>query len=339
MKTFFILLASCCVLCQPLVSAEPRGKTGPFVFAYFNTGKGESQGLQLAWSRDGYDWTKIEPPGGCFLKPEAGGKLMRDPSVVCGPDGTFHMVWTTGWGGQGADVGFGIAHSKDLLHWSEQKFVEAMRDYPGCANVWAPEITFDRETGMYLIYWASTVAGRFPETEGHGDAFSRDPVKGVKCNHRIYVTTTRDFEAYTPTKLFFNDGYSCIDAFIVRDAPRHRWVMAVKDEERWPVAKKNIRLAFAESPLGPWGKSSAPISPDWVEGPALLQVGEEWFLYYDAYTRHHYEGLRTADFEHWTPITDQLHMPGGIRHGTAFPVTEEILQGLLRAGAASPAKP
>ena len=337
MKTLLFLLTACCVLCGQLTAAETGGKTGPFVFAYFNTGRGEARGLQLAFSQDGYTWTRIEPPGDCFLKPAVGGKLMRDPSVVQGPDGTFRMVWTTGWNRPG--IGIGIAHSKNLRDWSDQKYLDVMKDYPGCANAWAPEITYDGKTGTYLIYWASSIPGRFPETEDHGDTFSREPVKGVRCNHRIYMTTTRDFESYTATKLFFDDGYSCIDAFIVHDPPRNRWVMAVKDEEARPVPKKNIRLAFAKSPLGPWSKSSAPIAPDWVEGPALLKVGGEWLLYYDAYTRHRYEGLRTTDFEHWTSITERLKMPDGIRHGTAFPVTEEILQGLLNIKSVHPVKP
>ena len=46
-------------------------------------------------------------------------RLMRDPSIVRGPDGVFHMVWTTGW----HDQGIGVAHSTDLIEWSEQKRV------------------------------------------------------------------------------------------------------------------------------------------------------------------------------------------------------------------------
>jgi hypothetical protein len=147
----------------------------------------------------------------------------------------------------------------------------------------------------------------------------------------MYVTTTKDFETYTPTRLFYDDGYNCIDAFLVNDRPRNRWVMVIKDEERLPEAKKNIRVAYADSPLGPWSRSTAPISSDWVEGPALLRVGDQWLLYYDAYTRHQYEGLKTQNFSEWTSITKQLKMPKGVRHGTPFPVSEKILQKVLNA--------
>ena len=322
----FLSLLSAVVFFAPGLGAE---EPGPFVFAYFNTGgEGQSQGLQLACSRDGYEWRKIPAPGGRFLKPEVGGGLMRDPSVVWGPEGVFHMVWTTDWWCKG----IGIAHSEDLIHWSKQEYLDVMKDYTGYVNCWAPEIFFDARTETYLIYWASTVPGKFPETEGKGETFHKEPVKGVKSGHRMYVTTTRDFETYTPTVLFYDDGYNCIDAFIVHDAPRDRYVMAIKDEEKLPEPKKNIRLAFSRNPRGSWSKSSEPISPNWVEGPAMLKVGDEWLLYFDAYTRHRYEGLKTRDFENWTSITEKLIMPEGIRHGTPFPVSSEILEKLLEAG-------
>ena len=72
-------------------------------------------GLRFLSSEDGYHWTEVP---GTFLKPRVGpSQLMRDPSLLRGPDGTYHLVWTTGWQG---DQGFGYAHSKDLVHWSEQ---------------------------------------------------------------------------------------------------------------------------------------------------------------------------------------------------------------------------
>ena len=326
MRILTLAILTLSVVANAINAAE---ETGPFVFAYFNTGgKGQGQGLQLAYSHDGYEWRKLASPEGAFLKPEVGGKLMRDPSVVQGPDGTFHMVWTTDWWRKG----IGIAHSKDLLQWSKQEYLDVMKDFPGYANCWAPEISYDAGTKTYLIYWASTIPGKFPETEGKGETFNKPPVEGVKSAHRMYVTTTKDFKSYTPTELFYDDGYNCIDAFIVRDAPRDRCVMVIKDEEKLPKPKKNIRVSLAGSPFGPWGKSSKPISPDWVEGPALLKVGEEWLLYYDAYTRHRYEGLKTRDFETWTPISEKLIMPEGIRHGTPFPVSHEVLAGLLEVG-------
>ena len=47
-------------------------------------------GLHLAYSHDGYRWTDLER---VFLRPRIGvSKLMRDPCLIQGPDGTFHML-------------------------------------------------------------------------------------------------------------------------------------------------------------------------------------------------------------------------------------------------------
>jgi hypothetical protein len=83
-----------------------------------------TDGLHLAYSVDGYHWDSI---GGSYLIPEVGGKLMRDPSIARGKDGTFHLVWTTNWKG---DKGFGYASSKDLVHWSKQQFIPVMEHEP-----------------------------------------------------------------------------------------------------------------------------------------------------------------------------------------------------------------
>ena len=96
-----------------------------------------NEGLRFIYSYDGLKWHEIK---GTFLKPEVGKqKVMRDPSIVKGPDGTFHLVWTSSWRD---DKGFGYASSKDLIHWSEERFITVMDD-PTTVNVWAPELFYD----------------------------------------------------------------------------------------------------------------------------------------------------------------------------------------------------
>lgn len=84
-----------------------------YIFAYF---VGQSDGLHLAYSHDGYKWEALAE-NSSILAPEIGkDKLMRDPSICQGPDGTFHMVWTSSW----TDRIIGYSSSKDLIEWSEQ---------------------------------------------------------------------------------------------------------------------------------------------------------------------------------------------------------------------------
>ena len=81
-----------------------------------------TDGLRFIYSYDGWTWDSIP---GTWLKPEVGKqRVMRDPSIIRTPDGTFHLVWTSSWRG---DRGFGYACSKDLKHWSQQRFIEVLQ--------------------------------------------------------------------------------------------------------------------------------------------------------------------------------------------------------------------
>ena len=73
--------------------------------------KNGEDGLHLLWSRDGYEWKALKRDQS-FLAPQIGGKLMRHPNIIQGPDGTFHLVWTTAW----SRFGVGYASSRDLIH-------------------------------------------------------------------------------------------------------------------------------------------------------------------------------------------------------------------------------
>ncbi|MCF7975437.1 MAG: glycoside hydrolase family 43 protein [Phycisphaerae bacterium] len=306
----------CLLGCQPAKTQASKEPTA-YLFSYFlDNGQ---DGLHLAYSEDGLTWTALKS-GQSFLAPAVGGKLMRDPCICMGPDGEFHMVWTSSW----QERGIGIAHSRDLVTWSEQSFVPVMAHEPKAHNCWAPEIFYDNKKKEYLIYWSTTIPGRFPDTEqSRGDRAG-----SVVLNHRIYCTTTRDFKTYTDTRLFYNDGFNVIDATI---APHgSEYLLFVKDETRSPAAQKNIRVATGQNAQGPYGPASLPITPRglWVEGPTVLKIEDTWYLYYDAYTKHHYAGLKSTDLKTWQDITDQLHFPKGTRHGTAFKVPLPVLERL-----------
>ena len=282
-----------------------------FLFSYFR-GNGES-GLHLAYSHDGLKWTPLnrDQP---LLRPEVGGKLMRDPCITQGEDGVFHMVWTTSW----HDKGIGFAHSHDLINWSPQTFLPVMKHETGAQNCWAPEICRDPVSQRFYIFWATTIPGRFPETDKSGNG---------KLNHRIYCTSTPDFKSFTETKLFYDPGFNVIDSTIVYD--KNRFVMVFKDETLKPIAK-NLRVATASSITGPWNTESDAFTPMglWVEGPSILKTGSYWHVYYDAYQKHHYGVMRTRDFRTWENLTERLKLPSGARHGTAFAVSPKILDQL-----------
>ena len=199
------------------------------------------------------------------------------------------------------------ASADEVLLFSYFKgYLPVMEHEPHARNCWAPEITYDPGEN----YWATTIPGRFPETDAAGD-------NGY--NHRLYYVTTRDFQKFSPTALLYEPGFNVIDASIVNDGPR--WVMFLKDETRYPPAK-NIRVAFSDALRGPWGPPSDPITRDyWAEGPSALKLGDKWIVYFDKCTRGTYGAVVSEDLETWTDVSDRVSFPPGARHGTAFRVT------------------
>ena len=277
-------------------------------------------GLHFAYSEDGLTWKGLRD-NKSFLTPKVGNKLMRDPCIIQGPDGRYHMVWTTGWW----ENNIGIAHSDDLIHWTEQKMLPVMAHEPEVMNSWAPEIFYNEDTAEYIIFWSSAVPGKFPETADRGDIRSTIN-KGI--NHRVYYVKTKDFKTYTDTALFYDGGFVSIDGSILKDG--ERYIMFLKDETKRPEPEKNIRISIAANPEGPWGPASPPFSPEgvWVEGPTATKIGDEFYVYYDAYMEHRMMGARSDDLIHWENISDQLTFPEGTRHGTVLKISRAELEKL-----------
>src|SRR5258708_30222468 len=129
-----------CVVFSLLASiASAAESTTAYLFTYFT--KNGEDGLHLAWSKDGYKWEKLND-GASYLAPKVGrSKLMLDPCVTRGPDGTFHMVWTSGW----TENDIGYASTRDFINWSDEKEIPVMAHEPKVRNSWAPEITYDEK--------------------------------------------------------------------------------------------------------------------------------------------------------------------------------------------------
>ena len=312
-KINFLLAVSISMLLSCTSPKDSQNPQNVYLFSYFK-GNGED-GLHLAYSRDGLKWTVLKSDSS-FLTPQVGRKkLMRDPCIIIGQDNLFHLVWTIGW----QEKGIGHACSNDLIHWSEQKYIPVMEHEPKAQNCWAPEIFYDDVRKQYLIFWATTIPGKFPKSDnqdGHN-------------NHRMYFTTTKDFNTFSETKIFYDHGFNVIDATIVKDG--NRFAMFLKDETNKPFTPpKNIRIAYSDNAEGPYSSPSEPISGDyWAEGPTVIKIKEKWHVYFDKYRLGSYGLIVSSDLENWTDVSDQLKFPKGLRHGTVFQVQESILKKLL----------
>ena len=306
MKKQLLLLLACCQLIIAFAQ-----KNTVYLFSYFK-GNGED-GLHLAYSEDAFTWHALKNDSS-FLKPTAGkDKLMRDPCIIRGHDGKFHMVWTVSWN----EKGIGYASSKDLINWSEQRYIPVMEHEDSARNCWAPEIFYDKSEKEYMIYWATTIPGRFPNSDTSGDG---------KYNHRMYYCTTKDFNNFSPTKLLYDQGFNVIDATIQKDGKQY--IMFLKDETRYPP-QKNIRIATSNTLTGGYNKPSEPITGKyWAEGPTVLRLNGQWVVYFDKYNEHKYGAVVSPDLKNWTDISEQIEMPKGIRHGSIFSVTTKELEKL-----------
>ena len=309
--------AACSSSSSSASSAEGPAPLNPamvqrYIFSYFK-GNGED-GLHLAYSEDGLAWRALNDDQPFFHPTVGKEKLTRDPSIVRGPDGMYHMVWTAGWNEQG----FGYAESRDLITWTHERYVPVMSNEPTAMNTWAPEIFYDSLTDALSDRLGVDDPRPLPRRQ-HGRRRQVQPSPLLHDDEGL--PHLRADEAALRSRL-------------QRDRRRHhpdgtRYVMFLKDEREKP-AQKNIRLAYAERPEGPWSQATRPITGDyWAEGPTVLRVGDEWIVYFDRYREHRYGAIASTDLATWEDVTAQLALPDGIRHGTAFAVPRADAERLL----------
>lgn len=307
MKRIKLLLLTISLLVTTILQAQ---QNAVYMFAYFNNnGK---DGLHLAYSNDGYKWTALNNDSSVLKPMVAKDKLMRDPCIIKGEDGLFHMVWTVSWN----DKGIGYANSKDLVNWSEQQFVPVMAHEDSARNCWAPEITYDKKKKQYMIYWATTIAGKY----------KMDTIVESGYNHRMYYVTTKDFKTFSKTKLLYDKGFNVIDATIIPEGKKY--IMFLKDETRIPP-QKSIKIATSKNLTKGFSVPSAPVTGNyWAEGPTTLKLGNTWIVYFDKYRDHKYGAIQSADLKTWTDVSDKIFLPKGIRHGSIFKITGEEFEKL-----------
>ncbi|MEP6673618.1 MAG: family 43 glycosylhydrolase [Ferruginibacter sp.] len=304
-RIFFIIFGLMIFQTSPV-----KAQDDVFLFAYFkNNGQ---DGLHLAYSNDGYSFTALRQDSS-FLKPLLSkDKLMRDPCIIRGADQKFHMVWTVSWN----EKGIGYASSPDLIHWSEQLYIPVMEKEMNARNCWAPEIIYDKKKKQYMIYWATTITGKY----------AADTAIEKGYNHRIYYVTTKDFKVFSQTKLLYDQGFNVIDATIISDGDQY--VMFLKDETLKPV-QKNIRMATSKNLTKDFSQPSPPITGNyWAEGPTTIKINDQWIVYFDKYREHQYGAVTSMDLKTWTDISDKISMPKGMRHGTVLKITKDELEKL-----------
>ena len=190
--------------------------------------------------------------------------------------------------------------------------LRVMEGKPGTRNVWAPEAYYESDKKRWLLIWSSTVSA---------DMKARD--------HRIWSATTPDFQTLSEPRIFFDPGFSVIDATLLHAGSKYYLIF--KDEREQPP-RKIIQLTSGSSWEGPWGEISQPFTEAWNEGPAALKAGNEYLLYFDHYRQpQHYGVIRSKDLKQWTDASKDLAFPPGLRHGSFLAITSEEAARLRKA--------
>jgi hypothetical protein len=285
--------------------------------------------FHLAISDDLIMWRELneqEP----ILESHVSAGYWRDPFVIRDNSGVFHLLCTDGW----ASTKIIHASSKNLLDWSEQHVISVMQEFPSVMNVWAPEACYDHENHQFRIFWSSTVPDAFP-----------DHVKKPKDyrNHRIYSCTTKDFQSFSKSTIFFDPGYNVIDASIGFN--NGQYLMAFKDERGdnsyFPneKARKHIMIATTTNLKGSWEIQGKPVSKSsytekkdndkktWAEGPCVFwnSIAKEWWIFYEYFRNNQYGAIKSKDGIQWINVENEIKFPEGSKHGTVFEVEDESI--------------
>ena len=313
----FLLLG---LLLFPLFAFWPLGKKkkpDPLICAYYH-GDGAS-GLHLAWSEDGWKWQPLRN-GKAVMRPGIGEYVLRDPHLSQTPDGIYHLVWATGKNRR--DVGY--AWSKNLSDWSVQRLIPVMEKDSLVLNAWAPELVYDEDGKRFMLIWASTVPGKFRNTDRQNDSLPG----GFRYNHRIYKKYSENLVEWGPTESFFEPGFNVTDPHVATDSGRV--MLFYKDAT---AMGKNIQNSVKMSTSGAktGGFSTTPqlvTRRTWAEAPMSVRIDSQYVVYFSKYRNKKFGAVVTKDFKKWKDISDTISFPKGMVHGSVLRVPEKVLEKL-----------
>ena len=290
--------------------------------------------LYYSVSIDGLHWYRLND-----------GKRVTDdyrghPDIARGPDGTYYLI-----GNEGKSA-IDIWSSRDLIEWQRySSFAPDLKSTPGYSqamqSIGAPKIYFDEPSKQFVITWHT------PHIRG-----TKEDAERYWASQRTLYVTSKDLKQFSaPPQRLFAWEMGTIDVFLRRAEGKY-W--AIIKDEAYPtldwVTGKTIRIASADSLLGPYKELSPPLSPNFREAPTLIPSpnGEIWYLYYEQYPGLSY-GVSVADelSGPWYQLSgytfhrkwDKYSLPPRVRHGAMITISRKQYDALVeRFGIEQPAK-
>jgi hypothetical protein len=195
--------------------------------------------------------------------------------------------------------------------------------------------------GLYLAwsedgYHWNGLGGPYLKSEVGTQPVMRDP-SAVRASdltyHMVWTSSWKDDQGfgYASSKdlirLFLDPGFSVIDAVIVKRGTKD-YVLVLKDNTR---PNRNLRVAFSDSPLGPYTNISDTFTRQYTEGPTVIKKNNEWLIYFEAYREKVFGVVKTSDFKSFTDISNEITLPTEHKHGTIFKADTRTVKTLIEA--------
>jgi autotransporter-associated beta strand protein len=273
-----------------------RSVDNVYMFSYFQESNG-ANGLHLAYSLDGLSYHAVNGNNGLVTDIQST-PFMRDPYVNYGPDGTFRLVYTTGWGSINGPVidDIGYSSSTNMVNWTTP--VHKTLPVTGGQERWAPQIYYDAGNSQYLVYWSTRI--------GSPSAYLD-----------IYKSTTTDFSTFATPTLFYSRSASSVhtlDADIVKDGSNYVMFIAGTAKSQGGT---NLYSGYSTT-------TQQLTSGYASEGPSAIKIGNNWIVYNDHYSNGVYGAVISTDnMATWTDYTSYVSFPSGTRHGNVFVVPRD----------------
>lgn len=304
----------------------------PYLFTHFKeklTVDGEQ--VYFAVSTDGFNWEQInggEPiltsnmsSGGCrdieIVRLHTGGFVIitTDECIVNKMDENYNVDWKH-VNSHGSKC-LCMWKTDDLINFSDQQLIHFGRNDFGC--LWAPEVFFDEINQEYLIHWGSTVA------------------EDNYTHMSIYCSTTKDFETFSPPKLYFTKDNEILDSHITKVGDTYH--LFYKNSERpamnMHATSKNLYGPFEHDEAFEKYMNDEIERPGSYEAPTTLVLPDgRWCLMLDffgcekskmGYVPFVSEKPGDANF---VKAPEKFSFPYGFKHGGIIEITDEEYQRL-----------
>ena len=320
-RLFSLLLALIIGHSSLVISAATAADA--YLFAHMT--KADYGRLYYSVSTDGLNWTLLNN----------GERVMDEtyrghPDIMQGRNGTYWLVGVR----ERDHPGVIFFSSSDLITWEPGPQLDASHfnvgeRTGGIPSLGAPKLFWDDASELFYLTWHAA-RRNLPE----------NMIDGVKehlwSDMRTFVMTSPDLVEWSTARRLFQYDMATIDVIIREEGGTY---YAILKDELYPTfdhaTGKAIRIASAESPLGPWTEPGPAISSNYHEAPTLIPTAEDdgWLLYHEQYPGIQYgiSSARTLDgpwYERWI---NTYSVPAEARHGCMLAIPGELYDGLLAA--------